>query len=92
MAKTKEESVTTTFPKIYIGPSIPKGYFKTNMIFANGYPAPAQELINKYPVFEKLIVPTSEYTSALQQLGKKGTLLNNYAREATSLLKEGING
>lgn len=83
---------TQNFPRIYIGPSIPKGYLKTNMIFANGYPAVARALIDTYPVFEKLTIPTSEYADAVNQLGKKGTLLNNYAIQAAQLLKEGING
>lgn len=83
---------TQNFPRIYIGPSVPKGYFKTNMIFANGYPVAAKALIEKYPVFEKLTVPTSEYADAVNQLSKKGTLLNTYAIQATKLLKEGING
>lgn len=83
---------TQNFPRIYIGPSVPKGYFKTNMIFANGYPVAAKALIDKYPVFEKLTVPTSEYATAVAQLSKKGTLLNTYALQATQLLKEGING
>lgn len=94
MAKKTEtvETAGTGFPKIYIGPTIPKGYFKQNMVFADGLPVPAKELVAKYPVLGELIVPTSEYISALDKLGTQGTLLHTYGLKAVEIMKEIAHG
>lgn len=94
MAKKAEtaEVVETGFPKIYIGPTIPKGYFKQNMVFADSLPVPAKELVEKYPVLGELIVPTSEYISALDKLGTQGTLLHTYGLKAVEIMKEIAHG
>ncbi len=95
MAKKTTETVEVQgngFPKIYIGPTIPKGYFKQNMVFADGLPVPAKELVEKYPVLGELIVPTSEYIQALEKLGTQGTRLNSYGLKAVEIMKEIANG
>ena len=65
MAK-KTDAVTTaikdvTWPRIYVGPSIPKGYFKSNMVFADGLGTVARELVEK--LFQRLTRQAQDYTA-----------------------------
>jgi len=88
MAK-KTDAVATaelTWPRIYVGPSIPKGYFKSNMVFADGLGAVAQALVEKYPELNTLIVPTKDYVKALSEVNKVGSRLHG-AYEKALLIK-----
>lgn len=90
MAK-KTDAVTTatkdvTWPRIYVGPSIPKGYFKANMVFADGLGAVAQALVDKHPELNTLIVPTKDYVKALSEVNKVGSRLHG-AYEKALLIK-----
>lgn len=90
MAK-KTDAVTTatkdvTWPRIYVGPSIPKGYFKANMVFADGLSAVAQALVAKHPELNTLIVPTKDYVKALSEVNKVGSRLHG-AYEKALLIK-----
>ena len=81
MAK-KTDAVTTatkdvTWPRIYVGPSIPKGYFKANMVFADGLSTVAQALVEKHP----------ELNTALSEVNKAGSRLHGAYEKA--LLNKG---
>lgn len=100
--ETKKETATATvvassskdptkWPRIYVGPSMSKGYFKSNMVFANGFSAVAKELIEKMPLLKQLIVPTAEYVIAKQQIATKGTMLNTVFNKVAEQLKENAN-
>lgn len=90
MAK-KTDAVATaelTWPRIYVGPSIPKGYFKSNMVFADGLGTVAQELVKKYPILETLIVPTKDYVKALSEVNKVGSRLHGAYKKALEIKGE----
>ena len=92
MAK-KTDAVTTaikdvTWPRIYVGPSIPKGYFKANMVFADGLGTVAQELVEKYPILNTLIVPTKDYVKALSEVNKVGSRLHGAYKKALEIKGE----
>ena len=92
MAK-KTDAVTTatkdvTWPRIYVGPSIPKGYFKANMVFADGLGTVAQELVEKYPILNTLIVPTKDYVKALSEVNKVGSRLYGAYKKALEIKGE----
>ena len=92
MAK-KTDAVTTatkdvTWPRIYVGPSIPKGYFKSNMVFADGLGTVARELVEKYPILNTLIVPTKDYVKALSEVNKVGSRLHGAYKKALEIKGE----
>lgn len=81
----KEKEIVVNFPRIYVGPSLEKGYLKANMVFADGYPQALKELFEKYPFLESLIVPTKDYFLAVQQVAMKGSYLNNLYLKAKEI-------
>ncbi len=85
-AKAETTLSTASWPRIYVGPSIPKGYFKTNMVFENGLGTVAKELVEKYPVLNTLIVPTKDFVKALSEVNKVGSRLHG-AYEKALLIK-----
>ena len=90
MAK-KTDAVATaelTWPRIYVGPSIPKGYFKSNMVFADGLGTVARELVEKYPILNTLIVPTKDYVKALSEVNKVGSRLHGAYKKALEIKGE----
>ena len=90
--KTDAVKVTAThektWPRIYVGPTIPKGYFKANMVFADGLGTVAQELVKKYPILETLIVPTKDYVKALSEVNKVGSRLHGAYQKALKIKGE----
>ena len=89
----KTDAVTTatkdfTWPRIYVGPSIPKGYFKSNMVFADGLGTVARELVEKYPILNTLIVPTKDYVKALSEVNKVGSRLHGAYKKALEIKGE----
>lgn len=82
-AKTKaasqdavKTSAPVTWPRIYVGPSLPKAKLPQFTVFANGFPQHIQDLMAKSPSLKQLIVPTSKVQQARRDLAVKGTLLN----------------
>lgn len=71
-----KSAASITWPRIYVGPSLPKAKLPQFTVFANGYPQYVQDLIDKCPSLKQLIVPTSKVQQARRELAVKGTLLN----------------
>ncbi|MGN0902874.1 MAG: hypothetical protein ACI4M9_06285 [Succinivibrio sp.] len=91
MAKVKTTEATAvaeSWPRIYVGPSIPKGYLKANMVFADGLGTVAQELINKYPELNTLIVPTKNYVTAMSEVSRVGSRLHSAYEKALNIKGE----
>ena len=84
VAATQEK----TWPRIYVGPTIPKGYFKSNMVFADGLGTVARELVEKYPILNTLIVPTKDYVKALSEVNKVGSRLHGAYKKALEIKGE----
>lgn len=91
MAK-KTDAVTATqektWPRIYVGPSIPKGYFKSNMVFENGLGDVAQTVVDKHPELDILIVPTKDFVKALSEVNKVGSRLHSAYQKALNIKGE----
>jgi|GEM_PF-3575535 len=84
-SKTQTEK---TWPRIYVGPSIPKGYFKSNMVFADGLTDVAKALVEKHPVLETLIVSTKDYVKASAEVSQKGSKLHSAYSKALEIKGE----
>lgn len=82
---TKASTETLTWPRIYVGPSIPKGYFKSNMVFEDGLGEVAQEVVNKHPELNTLIVPTKDFVKALSEVNKVGSRLHSAYQKALTI-------
>ena len=59
--------------KIYVGPSIPRGFMRTGQVYTNGFPTPVVETIKIYPEVRQLIVETAEYQRSLNDLKDSAT-------------------
>lgn len=69
---------------IYVGPSLSHGRLPFATVFADGFPAYAQVVIDENPWFENLFVPVNEMSAAIASTKQKGSFLNilyNKAKE-----------
>lgn len=79
-----KQVASVTWPRIYVGPSLPKAKLPQFAVFANGYPQYVEDLMDKCPSLKTLIVPTSKVQKARRDLTVKGTLLNSMAAKVLS--------
>ncbi len=85
-AEAKASTSETVWPRIYVGPVIPKGYLKKNMVFANGFNSIVQDLIDKHPELNTLIVPTGDYVKALSEVNRVGSRLHSAYLKALKII------
>lgn len=89
--KTSKDEVQITtskaWPRIYVGPSLPRGKLVKNTVFAEAYPAHIAELIKAHPTIDQLIVPTSKLQKAKLELAQKGSLLNELSKKIINEFK-----
>lgn len=64
-----------SWPKIYIGRSLPRGKLEQYTVFANGIPAHVQKLIDTQPLLRELIVSVSNVQEARRQLATPASRL-----------------
>lgn len=93
--KTENRAVETaetepeTVKLIYIGPTLPKAALKTNSIF-DGTDKEIKEhlrpVIKKYPLVEKLLVPTRELAEKKDKVRTAGNILNKYYSDLVSVI------
>lgn len=84
VAATQEK----TWPRIYVGPTIPKGYFKSNMVFEDGLGDVAKAVVEKHPELEILIVPTKDFVKSLTEVNKVGSRLHGAYQKALKIKGE----
>ena len=88
--QTNTTNTNLAWPRIYIGPSIPKGYLQNNMIFADGYPEPVKNYIKEHASVARLIVATKDYAKSVAQLNVQGSLLNNARNQLFKEISKGV--
>lgn len=75
---------------IYVGPSLPGGFLAQHTVFRDGLPKYLEDIRKNNPQLDVLIVPVSQLLDAQEQLGCKGTAVQQ-AFQALSR-KEQANG
>ena len=72
---------------VYIGPSLPKAMLKSNRILAGTREEIKKELaevLEKFPLVEKLLVPVEELAEKKDKVRTAGNLLNKYYSDIAS--------
>lgn len=72
---------------VYIGPSLPKAMLKSNRILAGTREEIKKELaevLEKFPIVEKLLVPVEELAEKKDKVRTAGNLLNKYYSDIAS--------
>ena len=69
---------------MYVGPTI-AGRITGNTTFKNGKPKAVEEIVQKYPYFEKLFVPLGEIADARRQLADKDSYLAVLYKKAKTI-------
>lgn len=89
--KTSLEEARTAasvqWPKIYIGPSLPRANLMQYTVFADGYPAYLDALLRAHPKLKEFMVPTSQTQQARREILKSGTRLNALAKDLAAEFK-----
>lgn len=74
---------------IYIGPTLPKAQLMTNRIF-EGTPKEIKEhlkdVLEKYPLVEKMLVPTRNLAEKKDKVKTAGNILNKYYSDIVSAI------
>lgn len=74
---------------VYVGPSLPRGLLKQNSIFVGTreqVEKSLEEVINKYPMAGKMLVPVSKLAEAKVKIASKGNILYKYYADIVSLI------
>lgn len=74
---------------VYVGPSLPRGMLKQNSIFVGTreqVEKSLEEVINKYPMAGKMLVPVSKLAEAKVKIASKGNILYKYYADIVSLI------
>lgn len=82
-----QEKDPDTVKVIYIGPSLPKAMLKSNKIFEGTPEEIKKELaavLEKFPLVERLLVPTKELAAAKDKARTPGNILNKYYSDVAS--------
>ena len=86
-AAAGQEKDPDTVKVIYIGPSLPKAMLKSNKIFEGTPEEIKKELaavLEKFPLVERLLVPTKELAAAKDKVRTPGNILNKYYSDVVS--------
>ena len=81
------EATEDTEQFIYIGPTLPAGQLKRNTIFAGSRESVEEALkdvIEKFPLVRKMIVPISDLAEKKQRIKTAGTIYNKYYHDIES--------
>lgn len=76
-----------TVKLIYIGPSLPKAMLKSNRVFEGtweGIKKELAEVLQKFPLVEKLLVPVSGLAEKKDKVRTAGNILNKYYSDIVS--------
>lgn len=68
-----KKAKTMVLQVMYIGPSVRSLGLVSGRLYRGDYTVLLADLIEKYPLIERLIVPVSEINSAKERMKKKGT-------------------
>lgn len=82
-----ENKEPDTVKLVYIGPSLPKAMLKSNTVFEGtkeGIKKELAEVLEKFPLVEKLIVPVKELGEKKEKVRTAGNLLNKYYSDIVS--------
>lgn len=74
---------------VYVGPSLPRGLLKQNSIFVGTreqVEKSLEEVISKYPMAGKMLVPVSKLAEAKVKIASKGNILYKYYADIVSLI------
>lgn len=80
-----EETVTVA----YIGPTLPAGWLKCNKIFIGTMKeikAELAEVLEKYPLVEKMLVPVEKLAEKKDKVKTAGNILNKYYSDIVSTI------
>lgn len=76
-----------TIKLIYIGPSLPKAMLKSNKVFEGTREEIRKELaavLEKFPLVERLLVPSAELAEKKDKVRTAGNILNKYYSDIDS--------
>lgn len=82
--KAKKAEVMTI---VYIGPTLPAGRLKSNRIMIGTMEeikAGLEEVLKKYPLVEKMLVPVEELASKKDKVKTPGNIMNKYYSDIKS--------
>lgn len=72
---------------VYIGPSLPAGWLKSNRVFTGTMPEIEEDLkavLEKYPAAKKLLVPVGQLADKKEKARTPGNILNKYYSDIVS--------
>lgn len=72
---------------VYIGPTLPAGWLKSNSVFTGTMPEIEKELetvLGKYPAVKKLFVPVGQLADKKEKIRTPGNILNKYYADIVS--------
>lgn len=81
-----EEKKTSKEAVMYIGPTFMGAAYAS--VYTKGIPAPLEEKVKAYPLFEDLLVPLSEVVEARALLNDKGSALSKCYSAAKKIIDE----
>lgn len=76
---------------VYIGPSLPNGELKENIVLEGNFSEILQFLddkLKKYPQIKQLIIPVNRLGEYLQKVQSSGNIINKYYSEINSTMKQ----
>lgn len=87
--KPQESSQEGQETLVYVGPSLPRGLLKQNSIFVGTrkqVEKSLEEVMEKYPMAGKMLVPVSKLAEAKIKIASKGNILYKYYADIVSLI------
>lgn len=85
--KTPQNEAKEKMTLVYIGPSLPAGWLKSNKVFTGTKLEIEKELetvLGKYPLVRKLLVPVSQLADKKEKARTPGNILNKYYSDVVS--------
>lgn len=78
---------------IYVGPTLPKGQLKANVVFVgtrSAIEAELAEALEKFPPIKSLLVPVENLASAKNKINTSGNALHEQYTRVVSLIEESL--
>ncbi len=85
--KEEPQKKTETVTMVYIGPSLPAGWLKSNQVFTGTMKEIGEDLkavFDKYPAAKRLLVPVGELADKKEKARTPGNILNKYYADIVS--------
>lgn len=85
--KTEPQKMAEKVTLVYVGPTLPAGWLKSNSVFMGTMPEIEKELetvLGKYPAVKKLFVPVDQLADKKEKARTPGNILNKYYADIAS--------